>query len=172
MVENERYEVVKTNDKHGVVDTLYNISIINHIHQTQAKRVADNLNRLNDEKDIITDDYTDLHEKFNELQTKWIRLSDEFAIIYIKDIDLRKENFGFREQIKEFERMPLININKKPLEEIGHENKFDILLDFWNWLGEQGLAYKSLYYGDSEYVEDLIRTYLKDEKWVGRKENE
>lgn len=171
MVENERYAVVKTTDKYGVTDTLYNISIINHIHQTQAKRVADNLNRLNDEKDIITDDYTDLQEKYDELNKKYVRLSDEFATIYTQNIDLKKENFGLREQIKEFERMPLININKKPLEEIGHENKFDILLDFWNWLGEQGLAYKSLYYGDPEYVEDLIQTYLKGEKWVCSKEN-
>lgn len=171
MIENERYEVVKTNDKYGVIDTLYDISIINHIHETQAKRVVDNLNRLNNEKDIITDDYTDLHEKFDELQTKWLRLSDEFATIYTENVDLRKENFGFREQIKEFERMPLININKKPLEEIRHENKFDMILDFWNWLGEQGLAYESLYYGDPADVEDLIQTYLKGERWVRRRES-
>lgn len=100
MIENERYEVVKTNDKYGVTDTLYDISIINHIHETQAKRVVDNLNRLNNEKDIITDDYTDLHEKFDELQTKWLRLSDEFATIYTENVDLRKENFGLREQIE------------------------------------------------------------------------
>ena len=171
MVENERYEVVKTTDKYGVTDTLYNISIINHIHQTQAKRIADNLNRLNDEKDIITDDYTDLQEKYDELETKWLRLSTVFSTIYTENVDLRKENFGLREQIKEFERMPLININKKPLEEIRHENKFDMLLDFWNWLGEQGLAYESLYYGDPADVEDLIQTYLKGERWVRRRES-
>lgn len=124
MTENERYEVIKTNDKYGVTDTLYNISIINHIHQTQAKRVADHINRLNDEKDIITDDYTDLQEKHDELYKKYVRVSDEFATIYTENVDLRKENFGLREQIKEFKRMPLLNmtnINKKLLEEIRYE---------------------------------------------------
>lgn len=92
MTENERYQAIKYNDLYNVTDTLYNISIINHIHQTQAKRVADNLNRLNDEKSIITDDYTDLQERFEELKGKWIKLSDEFATIYTENADLKKEN--------------------------------------------------------------------------------
>ena len=69
----------------------------------------------------------------------------------------------------ENERYEIVKTNDK-YGVIDMKNKFDILLDFWNWLGEQGLAYKSLYRGDPEYVEDLIRTYLKGKKWVCRKE--
>lgn len=149
MIENERYEVIKTTEKYGVMDTVYNINIINHIHQTQAKRVADNLNRLNDEKDIITDDYTDLQEKYDELNKKYVRLSDEFATIYTENMDLRKENFSLREQIEEFKRMLLLNmtnINKKLLEKIRHEL----------------VCTHGLYAFDSKYDEDAIHLNFKD----------
>ena len=120
-----RYIVRTQDDYFNVTDTCNNVPIVNGIRtEIEAEWLADHINTLNDEKVIITDDYTDLQEKYDELQTKWIMLSDGFATIYTQNIDLKKENFGFREQIKEFKRMPLLNmtnINKKLLEEIRHE---------------------------------------------------
>lgn len=49
MTENKRYEVKKQYGHYGVVDTLDYTSIINQIPSIQAKRVADNLNKLHEE---------------------------------------------------------------------------------------------------------------------------
>ncbi len=71
MTENERYKVIKQIVHYGVIDTLNKTSIINQIHQTQAVSLANHLNNLNDEKDIITDDYVDLQKKYNKLRRKY-----------------------------------------------------------------------------------------------------
>lgn len=88
-----RYIVKTQDDYFNVTDTYNNVPIVNGIRtEIEAEWLADHINTLNDEKDIITDDYTDLHEKYDELRTKWVRLSDEFATIHIENMDLKKEN--------------------------------------------------------------------------------
>ncbi|MBR3213139.1 MAG: hypothetical protein IKF79_01370 [Methanosphaera sp.] len=47
--------------------------------------------------------------------------------------------------------------------------KYDIIWDFCDWLGYQGLAYETLYYGGSKDIKNLIRRYLGDEDWHNRK---
>lgn len=48
--------------------------------------------------------------------------------------------------------------------------KYKIIWDFCDWLGYQGLAYETLYYGGSEDIDKLIKRYLEDEEWFNRKE--
>lgn len=48
--------------------------------------------------------------------------------------------------------------------------KYKIILDFCDWLGYQGLAYETLYFGSSKDIEELIKRYLEDEEWFNRKE--
>lgn len=145
-----RYIVKTQDDYFNVTDTYNNVPIVNGIRtEIEAEWLADHINTLNDEKDIITDDYTDLQEKHDELNKKYVRVSDEFATIYTENVDLRKENFGLREQIKEFKRMPLLNMtnnDKKLLEEIRHEL----------------VCTHGLYAYDSKYDEDAIHLNFKD----------
>lgn len=145
-----RYIVKTQNDYFNVTDTYNNVPIVNGIRtEIEAEWLADHINTLNDEKDIITDDYTDLQEKYDELETNWLRLSTVFSTIYTENVDLKKENKGLKEQIKEFKRMPLLNmtnINKKLLEEIRHEL----------------VCTHGLYAYDSKYDEDAIHLNFKD----------
>lgn len=53
------------------------------------------------------------------------------------------------------------------------ENKrYEIIWDFCDWLGYQGLAYETLYYGGNKDIENLIKRYLEDEEWANRKEGD
>ena len=47
--------------------------------------------------------------------------------------------------------------------------KYDIIWDFCDWLGYQGLAYETLYYGMRRDIDRLIKRYLEDEEWHNRK---
>ena len=49
------------------------------------------------------------------------------------------------------------------------KKQFQIIYDFCDWLGYQGLAYETLYYGGNKDIEKLINKYLEDEKWSDRK---
>lgn len=71
MIEDERYKVTKQIVHYGVIDTLNKTPIINQIHRTQAVSLANHLNNLNDEKDIITDDYVNLQKKYDKLKRKY-----------------------------------------------------------------------------------------------------
>ena len=46
--------------------------------------------------------------------------------------------------------------------------KYKIIWDFCDWLGCQGLAYETLYYGSSRDIDKLIKRYLEDEEWSKR----
>ena len=50
--------------------------------------------------------------------------------------------------------------------------KYQIIWDFCDWLGYQGLAYETLYYGDNEDIDNLIEEYLEDEKWHNKEEGD
>lgn len=41
--------------------------------------------------------------------------------------------------------------------------KYNIIWDFCDWLGCQGLAYETLYYGSDESIDELIKRYLEEE---------
>lgn len=43
--------------------------------------------------------------------------------------------------------------------------KYNTIRDFCDWLGEQGLAYETLYYGSNKDLDNLIKKYLEDTKW-------
>lgn len=47
--------------------------------------------------------------------------------------------------------------------------RFEVIWDFCDWLGYQGLAYETLYYGGTKDIENLINKYLEDEEWANRK---
>ena len=47
--------------------------------------------------------------------------------------------------------------------------KYDIIWDFCDWLGYQGIAYETLYYGMRRDIDRLIKKYLEDEEWHNRK---
>ena len=49
------------------------------------------------------------------------------------------------------------------------EKRYNIIWDFCDWLGYQGIAYEALYYGSSKDIDNLIKKYLNDEKWFNRK---
>ena len=44
--------------------------------------------------------------------------------------------------------------------------KYELIWDFCDWVGYQGWAYERLYYGDDEQIDDLIRRYFEDNKWI------
>ena len=50
--------------------------------------------------------------------------------------------------------------------------RFEIIWDFCDWLGYQGLAYETLYYGSGKDIEKLIKRYLEDEEWANRKDGD
>ena len=52
------------------------------------------------------------------------------------------------------------------------EKRFEIIWDFCDWLGYQGLAYETLYYGGTNDIENLINKYLEDEEWANRKDGD
>ena len=52
------------------------------------------------------------------------------------------------------------------------KKRFEIIWDFCDWLGYQGLAYETLYYGSDKDIENLIKRYLEDEEWANRKEGD
>ena len=43
--------------------------------------------------------------------------------------------------------------------------KYDNIWDFCDWLGHQGIAYETLYFGSSEDIDKLIKRYLEDKEW-------
>ena len=45
------------------------------------------------------------------------------------------------------------------------KKQYEIIWDFCDWLGYQGIAYEILYYGDNKDIDDLIKRYLEDEGW-------
>ena len=47
--------------------------------------------------------------------------------------------------------------------------KYKVIWDFCDWLGHQGLAYETLYYGSDENIDELTKRYLEDEEWQNRK---
>lgn len=47
--------------------------------------------------------------------------------------------------------------------------KYGIIWDFCDWLGCQGLAYETLYYGGNKDIDKLIKMYLEDGEWHNRK---
>ena len=49
------------------------------------------------------------------------------------------------------------------------EKRYEIIWDFCDWLGYQGLAYETLYYGEDKDIDELIKRYLEDEEWENRK---
>ena len=52
------------------------------------------------------------------------------------------------------------------------DKRFQIIYDFCDWLGCQGLAYEILYYGGDEDIECLINNYLEDEEWSNREDGD
>lgn len=46
---------------------------------------------------------------------------------------------------------------------------YDIIWDFCDWLGYQGIAYETLYYGMNSDIDRLIKRYLEDKEWHNRK---
>ena len=52
------------------------------------------------------------------------------------------------------------------------DEKYKAIKDFCDWLGYQGLAYETLYYGSDYDIHRLIVAYLDDEKWANRKEGD
>ena len=52
------------------------------------------------------------------------------------------------------------------------DKRFEIIWDFCVWLSYQGLAYETIYYGGSEDIEKLIKSYLNDDEWHKEKEVE
>ena len=44
--------------------------------------------------------------------------------------------------------------------------KYELIWDFCDWLGHQGIAYEALYYGTNEQIDGLIRRYFEDKEWV------
>ena len=52
------------------------------------------------------------------------------------------------------------------------EKRYEIIWDFCDWLGYQGLAYETLYFGSNESIDKLIQRYLEDEEWENRKGDE
>lgn len=50
------------------------------------------------------------------------------------------------------------------------DEKYKAIKDFCDWLGCQGLAYETLYYGSDYDIHRLIVAYLDDEKWSNRQE--
>ena len=51
------------------------------------------------------------------------------------------------------------------------EKRYDTIWDFCDWLGYQGIAYETLYYGSNKDIDNLIKKYLNDEEWFNRKGN-
>ena len=47
--------------------------------------------------------------------------------------------------------------------------KYNIIWGFCDWLGYQGIAYETLYYGTRRDIDKLIKRYLEDEDWHNRK---
>ena len=47
--------------------------------------------------------------------------------------------------------------------------KYEIIRDFCDWLGCQGIAYETIYYGTDKDIDNLIKRYLEDEDWPERK---
>jgi len=45
------------------------------------------------------------------------------------------------------------------------EKRYDTIWDFCDWLGYQGIAYETLYYGSNKDIDNLIKKYLNDKKW-------
>lgn len=52
------------------------------------------------------------------------------------------------------------------------KKQFQIIYDFCDWLGYQGLAYEILYYGQKKDIENLINRYLEDKEWSNRKDGD
>ena len=46
---------------------------------------------------------------------------------------------------------------------------YNIIRDFCDWLGYQGIAYETLYYGSNRDIDRLVKRYLEDEEWSKRK---
>lgn len=49
------------------------------------------------------------------------------------------------------------------------EKRYDTIWDFCDWLGYQGIAYETLYYGSNKDIDNLIKKYLNDEEWFNKK---
>ena len=49
-----------------------------------------------------------------------------------------------------------------------NKEAYELILDFCLWLGSQGLAYETIYYGDDEDIGKWIKQYLKEQEDGGK----
>ena len=48
------------------------------------------------------------------------------------------------------------------------DKEYDLILNFCLWLGSQGLAYETIYYGDKDDIGEWIEYYLKEQEDGGK----
>ncbi len=111
--------------------------------------------------------WTDVESKLNELdiENNYLKIhKDKFERKYLETM---LENKSLKKDMKNKKEL-ISNLESKVIRQKGqlrnlNKSKFKIIFDFCDWLGGQGLAYETLYYGSEEDIVKLINMYLKEE---------
>jgi len=111
--------------------------------------------------------WIDVESKLNELdiENNYLKIhKDKFERKYLETM---LENKSLKKDMKNKKEL-ISNLESKVIRQKGqlrnlNKSKFKIILDFCNWLREQGAEYETINYGDDADIAEMINEYLKEE---------
>lgn len=168
-----------------VVDLLNELVTKCHKLEKENKGLENEHERQNNEIKLLRQEHRRLRNQVREWE-KIYCYTKKFYSINDLDINLIKDNdyitpsvieITFGEIINENKRLKkdmenkkelISNLESKVIRQKGqlrnlNKSKFKIILDFCNWLREQGAEYETINYGDDADIAEMINEYLKEE---------